>query len=86
MDAPILEIIQKAKDSEACCSSATFTSTDFAQDVETYAPGYLDLEEDGRGAEYDFYRLLELFHDEADLPEKPNPWWDSMRSGASRAE
>lgn len=85
MDAPILETLQNLKDASHP-RSADFKSTDFALDVETYVPGYLDLEKDSRAAEYDFNRLLDLFRDEAGLPDKPNPWWDSMRSGASRAE
>ena len=84
MDSPILEILQKAKDSES--GHLMSKSKDLAQDVETYAPGYLDMEKEGRGAEYDLDELLEIFEEDGILPTKPNDWIDSMRAGASRAE
>jgi hypothetical protein len=58
-------------------------SKDIAQDVETYAPKYLDMEKKGRGAEYDLDELLEIFEEDGILPMKPNDYTDSMRVGAS---
>lgn len=82
MDAPILEILQKEKDARP--NSPIHKSKDLVQDVETYAPGYLDMEKEGRGAEYNLEELLEIFHEDDILPMKPNDWLDSMRPGRAQ--
>lgn len=81
MDAPILDILQKEKDAQPY--SSIHKSKDLAQDVETYAPGYLEMENDGCGAEYNIDELLEIFQEDM-LPMKPNNWLDSMKPGRAQ--
>lgn len=82
MDAPILEILQKEKDARP--NSPIHKSEDLAQDVETYAPEYLDMEKEGRGAEYNLEELLEILQEDDILPMKPIDWLNSMRSGRAQ--
>ena len=56
MDDPILDILETALDlSEMVDMDGD--RDQFAEDIELYAPGYLELEAAGRAAEYDVARL-----------------------------
>lgn len=56
MDDPILDILETALDlSEMVDMDGD--RDQFAEDIELYAPGYLELEAAGRAAEYDVERL-----------------------------
>ena len=68
MHAPILEILQKGKDARP--NNPIHKSKDLAQDVEAYAPGYLDMKREGRGAEYNLEELLEIFQDDIHTPDE----------------
>jgi hypothetical protein len=56
MDDPILDILDTALD----LSEMVYMDVDrdqFAEDIELYAPGYLEMEAMGRAEEYDVARL-----------------------------
>lgn len=72
-----MEILQKEKDARP--NSPIHKSKDLAQDVETYAPGYLDMEKEGRSAEYNLEELLEIFQEDDMLTMKSNEWLNSMK-------
>lgn len=59
MNSTVLEMLESAKESAQVVDPEHFASPDLADDVEHYAPGYLDLEAEGREAEYDEAPLIE---------------------------
>ncbi|KAL2828176.1 hypothetical protein BDW59DRAFT_51263 [Aspergillus cavernicola] len=58
MDLPVLDILSHALAANQLSSGSNLCDRDqWVEDIELYAPGYLSLEESGRGAEYDLTRL-----------------------------
>ncbi|KAJ5107395.1 hypothetical protein N7456_004070 [Penicillium angulare] len=50
---------EKCEESAQVVDPEHFSSPDLADDVEHYAPGYIDLESESREAEYDEAPLIE---------------------------
>jgi hypothetical protein len=56
MDNPVLEILETALDLSEMIG-IDGEADQFAEDIELYAPGYLELEAAGRAEEYDVTRM-----------------------------
>jgi hypothetical protein len=59
MDLPILDILEHAKAANQLLDTLSLCNLkDWREDVEVYAPGYLELEAAGRGLSYDLRNLV----------------------------
>ncbi|RDW64344.1 uncharacterized protein DSM5745_09755 [Aspergillus mulundensis] len=78
MDLPILDIVCHASEANQLPSDISLSTREqWAEDIELYAPGYLALEEAGRGAEYDFSR----FSVPRDIAGVQKRVWEKLKAG-----